>query len=305
MRLLVCAVFFFALTGCVSVPDGAVRVGSYNIRFSDGDRGTPNDWDARKIDLVAQVRRLGLDALGLQEVCPDQAEYLRGSLTEFGFVGEHRNADLKNGEASPVLYRKSRFEALKSGTFWLSETPESPGPKSWDTACPRVCTWALLAERGGRRLLFANTHLDHWSAAARENGMKLILERLSGLSEGAPVVLTGDHNCRHGDAPAITARTVLCDARDVAESPDPGPRNTFHAFGKLADNPRDLRIDFIYASDGTRVLDFVTHGDRRPDSDLYPSDHYPVSATLVLSNPTAQPVPLRRNADGSRVEKGR
>lgn len=289
MRLLVCAVFFLALTGCVSVPSGAVRVGSYNIRFSDGDRGTPNDWDARKADLAAQVRRLGLDTLGLQEVCPDQAEYLRANLTEFGFVGEHRNADLKNGEASPVLYRKSRFEALKSGTFWLSETPEAPGSKSWDTACPRVCTWALLAERGGRRLLFANTHLDHWSAVARENGMKLILERLSGLSEGAPVVLTGDHNCRHGDAPAITARTVLCDARDVAESPDPGPRNTFHSFGKFADNPRDLRIDFIYASDGTRVLDFVTHGERRPGSDLYPSDHYPVSATLVLSSPATLP----------------
>lgn len=155
-----------ALSGCVSVPGDAVRVGSYNIRFSDGDRGTSNDWDVRKTDLVAQVRRLDLDALGLQEVCPDQAEYLRANLTEFGFVGEHRNADLKNGEASPVLYRKSRFEALKSGTFWLSETPEAPGSKSWGTACPRVCTWALLAERGGRRVAGAVKRRDASALAA-------------------------------------------------------------------------------------------------------------------------------------------
>lgn len=292
------------LKALASVPD--LRVGSYNIRFSDGDRGTPNDWNLRKEALAGQLRGLDLDVFGLQEVCPDQMADLRERLPDYELVGDHRDQGRQTGEASPVVYRKDRFECVKSGTFWLSETPEVPGSKSWDTACPRVCSYVFLKDRqADRRICFANTHLDHWSAAARENGMKLILERLSGLSEGAPVVLTGDHNCRHGDAPAITARTVLCDARDVAESPDPGPRNTFHAFGKLAGDPRNLRIDFIYASSGTRVLDFVTHGDRRPGSDLYPSDHYPVSATLVLSNPTVQPGPLRRNANGSRVEKVR
>ena len=46
----------------------------------------------------------------------------------------------------------------------------------------------------------------------------------------------------------------------------------------------DYRIDYIYVTPGTRVLDFVTHGDRRPGKDLYPSDHYPVTATVVIGN---------------------
>ena len=41
------------------------------------------------------------------------------------------------GEASPVCYRKSRFEELKKGTFWLSETPDTPGLKGWGAACPQ------------------------------------------------------------------------------------------------------------------------------------------------------------------------
>ena len=36
----------------------------------------------------------------------------------------------RSGEGSPVFYRKSRFDATKSGTFWLSETPPK-GP--WRT----------------------------------------------------------------------------------------------------------------------------------------------------------------------------
>ena len=31
-----------------------------------------------------------------------------------------------------------------------------------------------------------------------------------------------------------------------------------------------------------RVLDVETHGDKRPGTDLYPSDHFPVTATIVL-----------------------
>ena len=110
--------------GCLTGGEktASVKVGTYNIRLSPGDKGTPNAWPERKADLVAFVKRLDLDVFGMQEVCPDQAEYLREHLPEFAFVGDHREKDRKSGEASPVFYRKSRFEAEKSGPFWLSET---------------------------------------------------------------------------------------------------------------------------------------------------------------------------------------
>ena len=271
----------------------AIRVGSYNIRLSgkyakqaDG----PNYWDYRKADLVAFVKKLDLDAFGMQEVCPDEAQYLRENLPDYEFVGDHREADRVSGEASPVFYRKSRFEAERSGTFWLSETPDVPGLKGWGAACPRVCSYLVLKDRKtGKRLCFANTHTDHVSALAREKGMLLIIERMREFGQGAPIVFTGDHNCCYDEPPAVAVRRILKDARDVCETPLKGPRNTFQGFGRYKDGPvnrrgetKDYCIDYIYVSEGARVLDFATHDDRRPGTDLYPSDHFPVSATVVL-----------------------
>ena len=291
MRFLAAIAAALALAGCLSVPQDAIRVGSYNIRLSPGDRGTPNAWENRKADLVALVKAMDLDAFGMQEVCPDQAQYLRENLPEFEFVGDHRGADRKTDEASPVFYRKSRFEAEKRGTFWLSETPEVPASKSWGTACTRVCSYLVLRDKStGKRFCFANTHTDHISALAREKGMLLIVERMREFGKGAPIVFTGDHNCRYDDAPAKAVRKVLKDSRDIVETAAQGPHNTFQGFGRYKDGPvdeggrkyKDYCIDYIYVSDGTRVLDFVTHDDRRPGTDLYPSDHFPVTATIVL-----------------------
>ena len=291
-RILAFAALAMAFVGCVaSRPADAIRVGSYNIRLSPGDVGSPNAWDERKADLVNLVRKMDLDAFGMQEVCPDQAQYLREQLPEFAFVGDHREADRVSGEASPVFYRKSRFEAEKCGTFWLSETPDTPGLKGWGAACPRVCSYLVLKDRKtGKRFCFANTHTDHISELAREKGMLLIIERMKKFGAGSPIVFTGDHNCCYEDAPAEAVRKVLKDSRDITEKRDPGPRNTFQGFGRYKDGPvtrkggvtKDYCIDYIYVSDGTRVLDFVTHDDKRPGTDLYPSDHFPVTATIVL-----------------------
>jgi len=269
--------------------DASLRVGSYNIRLSSGDRGTPNAWTCRRADLVALVKKLNLDAFGLQEVRPDQMAYLRTELPEYAFVGDHREADRKSGEASPVAYRKDRFEVEKSGTFWLSETPDVPASKSWGTQCTRVCSYLVLLDTfTGKRFCFANTHTDHVSAKAREKGMLLIIDRMKDFGAGAPIVFTGDHNCGRETPPAKAVRKILKDARDISEKPDPGPQGTFQGFGQFVNGPvnngdnQDHRIDYIYVSDGARVIDFVTHGDKRPGTDLYPSDHFPVTATVIL-----------------------
>lgn len=316
-----------AITGCASAPRASapIRVGTYNIRLSSGDRGTPNAWENRKADLVALVKKMDLDAFGLQEVCPDQARYLRANLPEFAFVGDHRGADRKSDEASPVFYRKDRFEAEKAGTFWLSETPEIPASKSWGTACTRVCSYLVLRDRRtGRRFCFANTHTDHVSELAREKGMRLIIDRMKEFGQGAPIVFTGDHNNTEIEKPARSVASVLRDALHVTETPPRGPWRTWNGWRWLDGEvgtaealglPEDVRnvpsnevmkaleaaragggsaaqrfcarcsgprIDYIWVSEGVRVLDYETVGAARPGQRLYPSDHFPVVASVLL-----------------------
>lgn len=307
--------------GCASVPRDAVKVGTYNIRLSgangSADRGTPNAWKERKEDLLELVRKLDLDVFGLQEVCPDQAKFLRDNLAGYEFVGEHRNADRTSGEASPVCYRKSRFEALGKGTFWLSETPDTPGLKGWGAACPRVCSYLILRDRStGRKFCFANTHTDHRSALAREKGMLLVIERMKEFGKGVPIVFTGDHNCRETEVPAMAVSAILKDALYASEKPPLGSWRTFsgwkwhdrempavealkapvetrNAKKGSPDAVKDVsglhpyekygaRIDYIYVSPGVRVIDFETVNEPRPGKRLYPSDHFPVVATIEL-----------------------
>ena len=326
MAMGLAAALVAALAGCSSAPrpaeGAAVRVGTYNIRLSGhgsyvADAGTPNTWEQRKADLAALLRSLDLDVFGLQEVCPDQAAYLRENLPGYTFVGEHRDADRKSGEASPVCYRTARFEALRSGTFWLSETPEVPGRKGWGAACPRVCSYLVLRDRRtGLRFCFANTHTDHVSAEAREKGMLLIIERMKDFGEGCPIVFTGDHNCRETEAPAKAVSRLLENALYATETPPSGPWRTFSGWKwrdaefpavdalRLPENVRNARkgspdaekgrnggyvwedcgarIDYVYVSPGTRVLDYATRADARPGKELYPSDHFPVVATVVF-----------------------
>ena len=287
--------------------DGSIKVGSCNIRMSAADRGTPNAWDERKEDLAALIQSLELDVFGMQEVCPDQEAFLRGKLKDFEFVGDYRNADRKSGEASPVCYRKSRFEALDKGTFWLSETPDVPGSKGWDARLPRTCSYLVLKDRlTGKRFCFANCHTDHRGALAREKGLLLVIERMKKFGAGVPIVFTGDHNCRETDAPARAVRGLLKDAIHVSEVAPAGAWRSFSAWEwreaeviaadalKVSPEERNPklgtveahrygdRIDYIYVSDAVRVLDYRTVDSPRPGKKLYPSDHFPVVATLVL-----------------------
>ena len=289
---------------CTAIAEPAaetLRVGSYNIRQSHCDIGSPNAWDRRRADLVKLVRKINYDVVGLQEVNPDQAAYIAKALPEFKMVCTFRNADRKSGEASPVCYRADRFAVVKSGTFWLSETPDRPGSKSWGAACPRICTWALLEDRRTRRrFCFANTHTDHVSELARKEGMLLVIRRMRKFAPaGTPLVFTGDHNCWETDAPSIAVSKLLKNALYCAPKPKvSGTWRTFNGFKwrdgetsaadalKLGPKARNKdcgsRIDFIYVSPGIKVASYATHPDPRPKTKLYPSDHFPLSAVVEL-----------------------
>ena len=318
MKRIILSLLALAAGAAFAADDTSLKVGTYNIRLQPGDKGTPNAWESRKVDFINLLRRMDLDAFGLQEVCPGQAAYITNNLPQYVLVGEHRNADRVSGEASPVLYRKDRFDALKCGTFWLSETPDVPGLKGWGAACPRVCSWMWLKDRKtGKTFCFANTHTDHISALARKEGMLLIIRRMHEFAPpGTPVIFTGDHNCRETEEPAQAVSKLLKNALYLSETPPAGPWRTFTGWKwrekeysttdalkltPLVRNARKgspdadkrqnggyvwencgARIDYIYVSDGIRVKSYATRDDPRPGTKLYPSDHFPVTAVIEL-----------------------
>ena len=287
----------------ISLAASPVRVMTYNIRYSAGDvDSADNNWPARREALAQIVENESPEVVGFQEVLPDQLAWLRSRFPAYEFIGVGRNAN-GDGEASPVAFLKERFSVVTNGTFWLSTTPDKPGSKSWGAAFPRVCTYAVLKDKvTGQVFSFADTHTDHKSEEAREKGMLLIIERMKEFGKGAPVVFVGDHNCLEYEKPAQAVAKLLKDALYVSETPPEGSWRTFNFWRYKEKEPTiadalakpvrvrsvpgsksdSKRIDYIYVSPGTKVLNYQTIASPRPGTKLYPSDHFPSVATLVF-----------------------
>jgi endonuclease/exonuclease/phosphatase family metal-dependent hydrolase len=262
--------------------DEVLRAMTFNIRYGTAGDGQ-NAWDNRKELLLETIRKADPDLLGTQEVLAMQADFLVENLKDYTLVGMGRDDGKRQGEFSAVLFRSTRFEPLDSGTFWLSETPEVPGSKSWDSSPPRIATWVKLRDRqaGGREICFLNTHWDNRGNRARVESGRIIRAWLNENAGGMSVIMTGDLNVTetHDGVRALLAseghEPRLVDVFRLVH-PQPGLEEaTAHGF---TGRRRGRRIDFILASpQWTGTVATIDHTNR---DGRYPSDHYPVEAVL-------------------------
>ena len=87
------------------------------------------------------------------------------------FYGVGRDDGKRQGEYAGIYYRRDRFErdVTEEGTFWLSDTPEVPGSKSWGNSYPRVVTWIRLIDRSTRRASTSSTPTGTTATSPRAN----------------------------------------------------------------------------------------------------------------------------------------
>ena len=234
--------------------------------------------DERAPLVCKRIREQMPDILGTQESHKEWMDILCNALPEYAFSGVGRDDGKEEGEYSPVFYRKDKFDLLDSGTFWLSETPDVPS-KGWNAACPRVCSYALLKNKAdGKTFAAVNTHLDHVSEAARDNGVRLVVNKLRTFGD-IPVFCTGDFNTDEGSACyRIMTEDFMADAKYVADDSDSG--NTFTNFDPAA-TANNSPIDFIFVKkDAVHVQQYRI---LRDDIDgQQPSDHYAITADITF-----------------------
>lgn len=167
--ILALAITFLVLDSAFAEEPGAVSVVSFNIRYGTARDGE-NHWDRRRDHLVEAITRLDPDLLGTQETLGFQRDFLVEKLPGYTAFGVGREDGGQRGEMTALLWRTERFEKLDGGHFWLSENPDRPGSKSWDTSLPRMASWVKLRDRehpAAKPILFLNTHFDHRGARAR------------------------------------------------------------------------------------------------------------------------------------------
>jgi endonuclease/exonuclease/phosphatase family metal-dependent hydrolase len=276
--MMVAAATAAALAGAGGAFAQELRVMTFNVRFANPGDG-PNVWPARRDVFMRTVRDANPDVIGTQELLKTQGDDIVRALPGYRWFGRDRDGGHK-GEHMGVFYRTDRLKLIRSGDFWLSETPGTPGRISWGANLPRMVTWGVFETVGGGkpfRFLMADTHFAHRGAEdeeARNRSAALIAARLPTIARGLPIVLTGDLNTTPDSAAVKRLTAFLTDASKLART-RAAPTGTFH--------------DFTGTPEPGKWIDYVLVKGFRPvsaevltvhDGARYPSDHFPIVAVL-------------------------
>ncbi len=297
--------FIFMLLAVYAAADAeSLYVGTYNIRLKNtGDSIQGDGWKRRCPIICDMINFEAPDIFGSQEVLYPQLQDMLAALDSYDYIGVGRDDGKTAGEYSPIFYNKSTLDLLKSGTFWLSETPSIAGLKGWDAAFPRVCTWGqFTVKNGGYRFWYFNLHMDHIGVVARQEAAKLVVAKIKEMCNGAPVILTGDFNVDQNNIifKTFTDSGILKDTFQAAKHRFI-TNGTFKSF--KSDRYTDSRIDHIFVSPEFAVQGYgvLTNSYWTPNEESInkeqgkdapkeiklskyqrrnPSDHYPVMVKL-------------------------
>ncbi len=253
--------------------EDTVRIMSFNVRCTDVG-GTP--MFKRTSIVVDEIKAVMPDSVGVQEATVKWMKTLKRELSDYEAVGTGRDRNGR-GEHSAIFFRKDKYELVNSGTFWLSETPDKVS-KDWGSSCNRICTWALLKNKAdGTEYVHVNTHLDHISELARQNGSKLITDFIKANFSDKYVVFTADLNSQDTGAAYLEMTSLLNDSRLNAEKAD--VYGTFHS--THPETRANNFLDYVLYSDNItpKAYKTVTAGiDGR-----FVSDHFPIYADFTFN----------------------
>lgn len=256
-----------------------LQVMSFNIRYNNAGDGV-NAWPNRVEMVNGLLNFYEPDIFGLQEALYEQITDIQKALPEYEWIGVGRDDGDKAGEFAPLFFNTRKFIRIESGHFWLAENCEQ-AELGWDAACKRIVTWGKFQSKvSGKRFFVFNTHFDHIGVEARKNSAMLIRNKIEELTRGSqlPVILSGDFNLTDESQPIQMIKKYLNDSRKISQQAPYGPVGTFNGFkpGSEGNN----RIDYLFVSDGIKVLKYATLSDSKEGRT--PSDHLPVFVKLQL-----------------------
>jgi endonuclease/exonuclease/phosphatase family metal-dependent hydrolase len=256
-----------------------LTVMSYNIRL-DTPSDSADSWPHRKKSVVQMIQKHQVDILGTQEGLTHQIKELGEFLPDYQWVGVGRDDGKEAGEMMAIFFKKSRFDLLNSGHFWLSEQPDVPGTRSWNSACARMLTWVQLQDKISGNIFFHfNSHFDHISAEARAKGAQLIGGKLPQIAQNALTFFTADMNFTPKDPVYQNLQKTWFDSQKLATK----AKHQNSSFNAFRSRKEGMLIDYIWINNPQKVkVKSYEIDESKNEKSRFPSDHFPVIVKLKL-----------------------
>ena len=204
-------------------------------------------------------------------------------MPEYRWIGVDRGLNGGEGlsEATPIFYKYREMAPIESGTFWLSDDPNPPTERR---RVSRIVTWARFHLFETRQQVYVyNTHFTLRRGQRQLQSASQINAHIADLPRGSAVLVMGDFNAvaETSETWQVATSDGLQDAWVVAEHRE-GPALTANGF-RAPRQGWEGRIDWLLVGGPIavdRVETVVNSSNGR-----YPSDHYPVVASLLLELP--------------------
>ena len=299
-----------------------LKVMTYNVyckneKVKNASTGKVTDcrYETRARYIVNNIMDNEPDSIGLQEVTPElklfleNFEDLNGRIlgARYAAVGEYRDSGTdKSNEGCFIYYNKDKYQVVKSGTIWLSESAEKYSKHS-ESNYARIATYALLENKEtGEEYVHVNTHLEHDHTSEKKtnsaavSGAEQIVQLLNSSFPNTPAVITGDFNQLKDSAPYnVFINAGFYDSRDASQT-----KNTYHnsyGIGSGSTPYAAKTIDHILYNGYFNKKSYTVYDEdysneakygRLKLGYKYPSDHHPVVAAIGTKAKEAELLPV-------------
>jgi endonuclease/exonuclease/phosphatase family metal-dependent hydrolase len=237
-------------------------------------RNLVDRWDERLPLILADMRALQPDLLGLQEVV-----FVLQQDRLIGAAGEGRY-DTRRGHAGRPEFGNSLL---------VREPLAVVGTDRLDLGEHRSALRSVIATRSGLRVVSVVTHLHHVPAdeATRDRQVRALLDWLHDGPQGSTLVVVGDFNAEP-DEPAARRMAGAGFRSAYAEANGEDPVLTWPSGlqGPAIDTDGDAGcLDYIWIRGSALALEARLVFDRPAvgDPGLFPSDHLGLAALLEIS----------------------
>ncbi len=245
-----------------------IKIISQNVRHcNDG----PGHMVADRMPRIRELlKKYDADIVGFQEIRERWLNMLQENFGE-DYEIHHRYRSEYGPEAATMMWKKSRFDCLDKGYFWLSPTPHIQS-HSWDIGSGyndyRICMWATLKDKEtGHTFTYFNTHYSFGDERHRLSN-QLIRDHIREAGIDAAVV-TADFNFNNT---SVGYRDMVRTMGDLNVDTVNDPRTTFTGYkhGRVG-SP----IDFIFYTKGT-IKPLTYHLMDEMFDGYFASDHFGV-----------------------------
>lgn len=273
-------IFEISITECEfpNANKASLNIMSYNILMDLNKTGRPSDPRSK---MVSTILANDTDVFGTQEDNNDNGNVFFKKLGAYSY---YKGANEENN-GNYIYWKTDRFNLLKKGFYYLSDTPEIRSKFS-DSKHYRTMTYVILEDKEtGKQFLFVDTHLQNNNTegsddTTRKKQLVVLTSLIKQINVNSlPVIIMGDFNT---SSDAVSVQTFKRDNPNLGETIDIAV--TKGDIGKtFANNFKDRTdtIDHIFVSTDRIYTKYFSVIDNKTNG-KYPSDHLPLLAQIDI-----------------------